>query len=247
MSLRRVVFADLDDTLFQTARKMTPASVAGASRVATALNGSHGYMTPVQAGLLNWLGPAEVVPVTARGSDAFSRVALAFGDDAVLANGAVILRDGVPDPAWEAHMMQALAPWTGVLDALPGLARDRAEAQGAQVRAWLVEEPGLGGCYAVAKVEPGTPEAALATLAPDLRATVTPDWGVHLSGNNLALVPPGVSKAAAVAHLLHRLREGGEVLAVGVGDSASDLGFMRLCDLWMTPSGSQIDRGIRAE
>jgi hypothetical protein len=34
------------------------------------------------------------------------------------------------------------------------------------------------------------------------------------------------------------------VLSIGVGDSVSDLGFMRLCDLWMTPAGSQIDRGM---
>ena len=67
-------------------------------------------------------------------------------------------------------------------------------------------------------------------------------WQIHLNGNNLALLPPGLSKRAATAYLLERFREAGEVLAIGVGDSASDLPFMRLCDVWVTPSDSQIDR-----
>lgn len=239
-----VVFSDLDDTLFQTARKMSSAAMAHAVQASEALNGSHGFMTEAQVTLFGWLERAQIVPVTARGTEAFGRVRLTFARPAIVAMGAVILgRDG-PDVAWQARVAEGLAPHRAALDSLPDAAQAAASRIGARVRAWVVDEPGAGGVYAVVKVEPGTPEAALAEMAPVLAGSVAGqgNWCVHRNGNNLALVPPPVSKAAAVAFVLARMRAEGPVLAVGFGDSASDLDYMRLCDVWMTPAGSQIDR-----
>jgi len=245
MTYRIAIFTDLDDTLFQTARKVKEADIPDAVQVARALNGQHGLMTRAQATLLDWIAPDRAIPVTARGSEAFSRVDLRFGGPAIVANGAVILDGaGVPDPDWQAHVMAALAPHRPALGALPDQARKAAAMIGAEIRTWLVEEPECGGVYAVVKVEPGTPESALSEIAPRLRETVAGPWRVHLNGNNLALIPPGISKAAATGFALERLRRDGPVLAIGIGDSSSDLEFMRLCDLWMTPTGSQLDRAI---
>ena len=242
---RVVVLSDLDDTLFQTARKMAPGMAARSTRATEALNGSHSFATPGQAALLGWLEAAQVVPVTARGTEAFARVRLPFGRPAIVANGAVILGADGPDEAWRARVVEALGVHRAALAGLPDAAHAAAARLGARVRAWVVEEPGTGGVYAVVKAEPGTPEAALADLAPALAEAVAGQgaWRVHLNGNNLALIPPAFSKAAAVAFVLARMREAGEVVAVGYGDSASDLEYMRLCDVWMTPTGSQIDRG----
>lgn len=249
MTPRVVVFTDLDDTLFRTARKLRDGESTGAVQVATALNGQHGLMTPAQAALLDWIDPARAVPVTARGSVAFGRVALNFGGSAIVANGAAILNAaGVPDAEWQARVMAALAPHRAALEALPDGARAAAARIGAQVRTWLVEEPRCGGVYAVVKVEPGTCESALAAIAATLEAGLEagPEgpWRRHLNGNNLALLPPGISKAVATGFMLARLRETGPLLAIGVGDSCSDLGFMQLCDFWMTPAGSQLDRAV---
>ena len=286
--VRTVVFADLDDTLFRTARKIPGPELARSVKAAHAHNGRHSFMTPRQQALLGWLDPARTVPVTARGSEAFSRVLLPFAGAAVVANGAAILdADGRPDAAWQAVTRRALAPWRATLEGLPARIREEAARRGARVRTWLVEEPGCGGVYAVVKSEDDPLGASLGALAPALAAGLAagsvdgsvdgPDvpghaatgapartverapertaesvadgavpagWTVHLNGNNLALIPPGISKARAVLHLLERFRASGELLAIGVGDSASDLGFMRLCDLWMTPAGSQIDIGL---
>jgi len=240
---RMAIFTDLDDTLFQTARKLDETQMAGAIRVAQALNGQHGLMTAKQAALLAWFDPVRTIPVTARGSEAFSRVMLEFGGPAIVANGAVILdANGVPDPEWQACVQAALAPHRAALATLPDHARDAAARIGAEIRTWLVEEPNCGGVYAVVKAEPGTPETALSEIAPHLRKAVSGPWRVHMNGNNLALIPPGISKAAATGFTLARMRRTGPVLAIGVGDSCSDLDFMRLCDLWMTPTGSQLDR-----
>jgi hypothetical protein len=244
-----VIFTDLDDTLFQTARKLPPALREGARHAATALNGAHSLMTPAQGALLAWMQAGLTIPVTARGSEAFGRVTLDFSGPAVVANGAVILGpDGAPDLDWQGRVRAALAPDLPALLGLPEAMRALAQDRGMQIRTWVVEEPGLGGAYAVAKAEPGTPEARLADLVAPVEAHLAglgaAGWTTHRNGNNLALIPPAVSKRAATAHLLARYRAAGPVLSIGVGDSVSDLGFMRLCDLWMTPAGSQIDRGM---
>ncbi len=250
---RVAVFTDLDDTLFQTARKLDPAAKETAQLAAVAGNGKHSYMTGAQGGLLTWLRSGLVIPVTARGSEAFGRVAIPFSGPAIVANGAAILNgDGRADPRWRARVEAGLEPARAILDGLPEIVRETARGLDLPARTWLVEEPGLGGVYAVVKTGADALEGRLAELARHLLAAVAlPDgkddedgagaWRLHLNGNNLALVPPAISKANATAFLLDRLRRDGPILAVGVGDSVSDLDFMRLCDLWMTPRGSQID------
>ncbi|MEM9049168.1 MAG: hypothetical protein AAGC92_10645 [Pseudomonadota bacterium] len=244
--MRSVVLTDLDDTLFQTARKLPKAVLADARPVAQAHNGAHSYMTAQQAQLMAFLRQGGlVVPVTARGSEAFGRVALDWPGPAIIANGARILTDGQDDPAYAAAMRSALAPHRDALVALPQAARQAALARDMAVRAWAVEEPGLAGVYAVVKANPGTDEARLAELEQPLAAGLPPGWRRHRNGNNLAFLPPPVSKRHAVQWLLARLRqELGPILTIGLGDSLSDLDFMRLCDVWMTPAASQIDTAL---
>jgi hypothetical protein len=56
----------------------------------------------------------------------------------------------------------------------------------------------------------------------------------------MALLPPFLSKAAAVAFFLERFGGEAPFLTVGVGDSLTDVGFMGMCDFAITPSKSQI-------
>ena len=87
-----LVFSDLDDTLFQTARKMSPPPEKTDVPVTHALNGSHSFMTPAQTTMFNWLNEVtRLIPVTARPMDAMARCTLKFRDYQILSNGAVIL------------------------------------------------------------------------------------------------------------------------------------------------------------
>jgi len=251
--MRILVLTDLDDTLFQTARKLPPEDATRSTLAACATNGHDSFATPRQLALLDWMDPKRCVPVTARGTEAYSRVALPFGGPAaIVANGAVILEaDGSVNRAWRTRVLRALEPVRDLLDGLPERLLADAVRHGLSIRTWLVQEPGCGGVYAVAKSNDDPTGAPLQRLVPALleHLRIQPDapdddarWRLHLNGNNLALMPPGISKAQATTWLLERLRRDGELLAIGVGDSRSDLPFMRACDLWMTPSGSQLDR-----
>ncbi|EPV0352014.1 hypothetical protein ACV09X_006303, partial [Pseudomonas aeruginosa] len=70
---RPLVFVDLDDTLFQTSRKM----VEGTPRTTATLDvhgQPNGYMNPIQHSFISWLlASADVVPVTARDVEAYCR------------------------------------------------------------------------------------------------------------------------------------------------------------------------------
>ncbi|MBC7800133.1 MAG: hypothetical protein H7Z10_05890, partial [Gemmatimonadaceae bacterium] len=133
-------------------------------------------------------------------------------------------------------------PLAGALDGL--LCRGRAAARqlGLSVRSWLVEEQGLK-TYAVFKENGetgGTGLAALAAALPGLDG-----WTVHANGNNLAYIPPPVSKRRAAEHVIEQARAAAPHRPVlGLGDSLSDLAFLALCDWWGAPRDSQIARAI---
>ena len=80
-------------------------------------------------------------------------------------------------------------------------------------------------------------------------ARLRPHLGEHCrllqNGNNLAVLPAWLDKAHAVAHLQQHYRARyGAILSIGMGDSSSDLPYMRLCDYLLAPSASQIARQL---
>lgn len=239
--MRRTIFlTDLDDTLFCSMRKVTgPVGPA----VTTAKNGHHSHMIPAQEGLWSLMRRAdEVIPVTARSSDAFGRVHLDFGSKrAVLANGAVLLDDrGLPDPDWLAY---SSAIGRGAERLMEEMRATIGEEYGDAVRTWIVREYDAP-VYLCAKMNAEDPDLIRTGMA-EIGALLTErfDLGAfqpHVNGNNLSLTPEGISKQAACAHLIDRLGDRSDLILIGVGDSLTDLPFMRGCDFMMTPSGSQI-------
>jgi hydroxymethylpyrimidine pyrophosphatase-like HAD family hydrolase len=238
-----LLLVDLDDTLFQTRRKCPEADPERLIVVATAVNGSHSLMTPRQKSMVEWmLAGADVIPVTARGSVAYRNVDIPFANGAILANGALILRpDGESDVVWAKQIHDQLVPMRSILQGVLDQARSAAAEIGLDVRSWLVEEGGLA-TYAVIKENHGD---GLNLKNLPSRISGIEGWTVHHNGNNLGIVPPQFSKSKAVEYLIDKIRhETPDRPIIGIGDSVSDLGFMRLCDLWSTPTGSQIDHSL---
>lgn len=230
-----IVFADLDDTLFQTRRKMRGAETH--RQAAVAANGDprkSSFMTAQQSAMFDWLNnTTELVPVTARSVDAYTRVDLPFKSWAVVSNGAVILEPGgQPHAPWAKKMTQTLAPLAETMQTILDTGR-RADID---TRSWIVKEDGLA-TYVCFKLNDVTPES-LSALE-NLALPVT-GWTRHFNSETLALIPPGSGKAAAVDYLHGLLNPNRTRPTLGFGDSVSDLSYMTSTDVLMIPTHSQI-------
>lgn len=240
LSNRPLVFVDLDDTLFQTARKMGegerfPATID--------VDGNpNGYMSPVQKQFIEWLlATADVVPVTARSVEAYSRVQLPFTHGAICAHGGVILSpDNVVDEVWNTRMTGELAHVQGRLDGLCATTLQIGEELGYSLRGWVVEEIGLKH-YIVTKHNEKDDAVLHAVLDEVRKRDLLDGLYVHGNGNNLAFLPHALRKQRAVQEWIDRdVAIHGERPRMGFGDSISDLGFMTECHWWATPRRGQL-------
>jgi len=239
--MNKIVFlTDLDDTLFSSAREgeMGP-------HVMTAQNGPHNLISPAQDMLFAMMrGAGEVIPVTARSSDAFARVHLDFGTQrAILANGAILLDEkGLPDQDWFTH---TAAIGRKVEEVMEGMVATIGDEFGGAALSWIVREYGEPVYFCV-KMTTDDPEASKSGLLHagllleerfDLSA-----FQQHVTTNSLSYTPVGISKRDASLRLISTLGERDQITLVGAGDSLTDVPFMRLCDFMLAPSGSQIAR-----
>lgn len=232
-----IVFSDLDDTLFQTARKMeeTPREDLLAS---VATNGSHSYMTEAQSAQFDWLNSTtRLIPVTARSTDALSRCQLPFKDYLVASNGAVILGpDGTPDRLWMQRQQGISMEWGKMLGALDRYVAEKENAD-TSLRHWIVTEMDMP-IYFCVKSNIG--EERLDDIEVKLDRLVSGELFKHRNGNNLAYMPHRTSKRAAVEYLIDKLADARTPIW-GMGDSMTDLPFMRACQMMVIPVGSQAD------
>lgn len=235
-----IALVDLDDTLFQTLRKIDPSiPESDLTIAAVAGNGSHSYMTKTQVAFSDWLlATTEAIPVTARSSDVLGRVTIPFRSYAIVANGAVILGpDGKPDAEWQTVVEKGLRPLAAKFEELLAEGKENAERLGVSVRSWIVMEGDLG-TYVVFKENDGD-GSRLQEVAPVLAAEL--GWVRHHNGNNLALIPPAISKRLASEFLLARLlADSPDRPVIGFGDSVSDMSYLGLCGWWSAPGKSQI-------
>lgn len=233
-----IVFSDLDDTIFQTARKMQPAPDAD-MLICEALNGSHSYLSAPQSVMMDWLlSTTRFIPVTARSTEALARCRLPFADHRICSNGAVILRpDGTPDPEWSVRTARQAMAAAPTLHALLAFVHDQT-VQG-QYRAWIVEEFGTGYYFCV---KSNGIAGALDGIDERLCDLAGSTFTRHRNDNNLSFTPPGISKQHAVEYLLPKVMGDKKLPVFGMGDSLTDLPFMACCDLMVVPRRSQIDR-----
>lgn len=234
-----LVFVDLDDSIFVSARRLGERPSAAVGYV-DADGEAAGHCTHSQWALFRWLkATARVIPVTARRPEAMARVALPFDAEVVCcAGGLMLTSDGAVDAAWREEMRRALTPHQGDLVALEGA---WASAAGAQpVRHRIVGHGGLG-MYLDLKHMARDAEALQGLIEAHRGALAPEGWHLHVHGHSAALAPPPLSKAAAVAHLIARHPS---PLTVGVGDSAADHGFLSLCDVAMLPTDSDLFAGL---
>ncbi|KOC90805.1 hypothetical protein [Winslowiella iniecta] len=245
-----VIFSDLDDTLFQTRRKMVDELDLEPFRTG-ALDRSlqpRSFMTEEQAMLVDWmLEHGELIPVTARGTEEISRVQIPFHSWAVTTHGAVIIdSQGQPDPEWQAMMLAALKPYADRLLAMQQAITELMAARNIDGWARINYEYGDTPVYLVMKHCDSTRLDELYAIADEIEKLFpTAGFYNHRNSNNVAWLPVVVEKGLAVSFLLEKLRnERGVFPVIGLGDSLSDHRFMKLCTWYGLPRQSQFAEKI---
>jgi hydroxymethylpyrimidine pyrophosphatase-like HAD family hydrolase len=242
--LKKILFVDLDDTIFQSFEKCEK----GVELKPTAFlkDGSPiSYMSPKQRSFLSFAGQGTtMIPTTARNLNAFRRVRLDWSSYVILNYGGVILNpDGGADTAWLDRTR------ANATKALPGLQHavklldDYASRKGLSARARIIEDFGVP-FYVVIK-DSEKIAARLEKMERDVLNTWVKtegkDYYIHRNGNNLAVLPLTLNKANAVAYLSQKLKqEFAGIVTFGMGDSKSDARFMAACDYAIVPQGSQL-------
>lgn len=208
------LFTDLDNTLLYSHRHPAP----GPKRWVEYLNGRpQGFLTETAYGFFSRQDWLSVVPVTTRTPAQFARLAemvQGFGwRDALVCNGAILLREGREDPAWTAES-QALS----------------AAAQPAFAAAWALARA-LAGREAVVCVPPFLfyvkAEAAEAVFPVLLAQADTARLTLLGDGRKLYCFPRSLDKGRAL--LRYRARFGGGD-CIAAGDSAFDLPMLEAAE-----------------
>lgn len=230
-----LVFTDLDDTIMSTARKQaaletcTPASV-------TKEGITSGWQNPKQAALWTWLQSfGEVVPVTARTRDSLARVSLPFSDHAIWCHGASVQISGQEDAGWHAQSQALFADMHSVWPKIQAATESLPSFAGARFS--QVNDPDFGPTQLDIML-PGVSKNAdfLSQIAQDICGDRA--W-MHVQYDRLTLLPEGIRKERAVAHMIDILRP---MMSIGVGDSLSDVPFIGVCDVAVMPTASFVFR-----
>jgi hydroxymethylpyrimidine pyrophosphatase-like HAD family hydrolase len=248
-----VIFSDLDDTLFQTRRKMVDELRLDPFRTG-ALDRSmepRSFMTEEQSMLVDWmLEQAELIPVTARGTEEIRRVTIPFRSWSVTTHGAVILNaQNQPDEGWKTLMLESLQPYAEKLISMQRQITELMEARNINGWARINYEYDNTPIYLVMKHRDSTRLDELYAIGDEIEQIFSTDgFYIHRNSNNIAWLPVPVEKGLAVTYLLNKLREERGVFPViGLGDSLSDHRFMKLCTWYGLPRQSQFAEKITSK
>lgn len=243
-----IVLMDLDDTLFQTIRKIPNADSSGLFTGAVDEQmKANSFLTPKQMKLFSWLNnTSELIPVTARGTEQFSRVRLPFKSWSVTTYGAVILRpDGTIDETWKSIVEQELKPFMSELIMLKSIVDGIISELG--IDAWSrinTEYKGLN-VYLVMKHRDNSRLNELTDVINAISECISlKNFCVHKNDNNVAWIPKCIGKGVAVQYLMDRINPRGAKAVLGFGDSLSDASYFAHCDWWGTPARSQVSDAL---
>lgn len=246
---------DLDDTLFQTQRKIDAwelPTTEPENLVCASVNKQGeplSFMSQRQTIFFNWLlASTELIAVTARDRQEIKRVKLPFNSWQVLTHGAVILTsDGELLSTWQQHVYNMLTPLQDTLNQLTEWVNNHSQEDDStnndlkltphtdtfidsELTIYLAIKHRRKDHQALAK---------LATRLPTLIPDFDTHFYVHVNANNLAILPHAIHKRHAVQFLLdHHLDS--QRPSFGFGDSLADLPFLQLLDWYGMPNHGQL-------
>lgn len=253
---------DLDDTLFQTQRKIDAWDLhtAEANNLVCASVNKQGeplsFMTQRQASFFNWLlASTELIVVTARDRDEIKRVKLPFRSWQVLTHGAIIVNQkGELETQWQQHMHNELMPLQDKLNQLSQLFAKHSSNDNSQLKFTAHSDHFNNGgineelvIYLAIKHAQKDHQALieLAEQLPKLIRDFDQYFYLHVNANNLAILPHVVHKRHAVQFLLQQHLDSTRP-SFGFGDSLADLPFLQRLDWYGMPNHGQLHEQLAA-
>jgi hydroxymethylpyrimidine pyrophosphatase-like HAD family hydrolase len=230
------LFADVDASLITVGRSSPE---AGSEAVAHNRHGQPvGWLTPKQRLFLDMVKEGcQVVPTTARTTGGLARLKLGLDGYAICTFGGIILdQDGKVEPRWLARLQGEARKDKRILAEIADFTRRFAGLDDLDVRVEIASDAGMELYVSVKHNSQNRRE--LKQLSEMVRGVLFRDWKIHLNGNFLAVLPPYLSKAYALEWFKQNMMDEG-ALAIGLGDSKTDLEFMHACDLAIMPTDSQ--------
>jgi hypothetical protein len=229
-------FADVDDMLITTVRERPCLD-----SVAIAVDDKGvvcGWLTPKQHQFLEMFrGKVDIVLTTARTSQGVAQVNLPIEGYAIVSFGGVILMpDGSVEPRFHALITEQSQLAKPRLTELLAVIESACKQRNINARARVACDHGLDLFLSIKHNERNLDE--LAILRDILAEHLPSGWRLHHNGNFVAAMPPFLGKEIAVRWFIDNIA-GQDVLAIGMGDSLTDLPFMGLCDFAVMPTKSQ--------
>lgn len=246
MQIKPIILTDLDDTLFQTKRKIEINGYSEAFEMAAFDREMQprSFFTEKQSIFTKWLLDTTIlIPVTARGTEEFSRVKIPFNSFKITTHGAVILdENNQPLATWKELITEALKPVQSILQEKQKLLSDKFKHH--KINAWarINTEYDNTNIYLVAKHKDSSQIKELYDLCDEIdKETGLDGFYIHRNDNNIAWLPKSIEKSNATRFLISLLEQTyPNSPIIGFGDSISDYSFLQLCDWYGTPNKGQL-------
>ncbi len=254
---------DLDDTLFQTQRKIDAWDLPNSNTeklICASVNKKGeplSFMTTRQANFFNWLlASTELIVVTARDTSEIKRVKLPFDSWQVLTHGAIIIMpEGERLNDWQQHIYNELMPLQDKLTQLGEVFANYSNSDNSQLvftphtDTFNSNDDGISESeltiYLAIKHAKKDHQALieLANKLPSLVRDFDQYFYVHVNANNLAILPHVIHKCHAVQFLLENHLDNTRP-SFGFGDSLADLPFLQLLDWYGMPNHGQLHSAL---
>lgn len=221
MSNKKILFAcDLDNTLIHSHRSRSEGDIC----VELLEGREQSFITPRARQLTDQVQADEnvmFVPVTTRSEEQYRRIQWQDSctpELALVCNGSVLLRNGVPDPEWLRESQSMTQPFADELKRLCDLYSCRECFRTVRI---------VGDMFLFAYCTDG---ADIEKIAADCAADT--ELCTRYSGRKLYFFPPAADKGRAVRWLSQML---GASEIIAAGDSVIDFPMLRIADYALVP------------
>lgn len=244
-----LLFTDIDDCFMATRRKFannTPLTVASLD-----IHGEpRSYISDKQQALLDIFSKssATIIPVTGRSHRTLQRIQVdaLLNSWKVVSHGALIIEpNGEKSQEWLDYLNHEfpLSSWSKKLAILNHQISDVLHAQQHQAKCHIVSEDDLD-CYVCIKCSEDIDYQQVFDSVLSASCLVLDEIKIHINGRNMALLPPYTQKQLAVEFLNNKLNKDNQALTLSMGDSLSDIPFMKHTDFLFIPAKSQISETL---